>query len=252
MKEHHCEICGRILNKKIKLQGYVLCSKHLHQLLKYGKFLDNIQRTNSDLNDYNINYDENIVTFNVYNQKNIKIDEFIIDLDDINKVKYHKWRKSHDHIVTGLPSKGQQRDLSHVILNFNAKISDLVVDHINGNPNDNRKSNLRIITQAENVRNKCLCSNNTSGFNGVSFDKSRNAFASEIRIDRKRVHFMRQKQKEYAVYQRLIAEKILYKEFSRESEIKKMIDFTKNINNDKKIELENHVINKLKKHNLCA
>ena len=61
---YKCDICGRELKKKISLYGYCLCSKHMHQLLKYGKFLDNIQRTDSDLTDYTINYDTNTVTFN--------------------------------------------------------------------------------------------------------------------------------------------------------------------------------------------
>jgi len=46
------------------------------------------------------------------------------------------------------------------------------VDHINGNPCDNRKVNLRITTNQQNCENKHgTYSNNTSGYRGVSFDK---------------------------------------------------------------------------------
>ena len=44
------------------------------------------------------------------------------------------------------------------------------VDHINGNTLDNRKSNLRICTHAENLRNKNTKSKIT-GFKGVVYKK---------------------------------------------------------------------------------
>ena len=63
----------------------------MHQLHKFGKFLDNIPRTNNDLNDFIIKND--IAIFNLYNQKNIKIGEFIIDKQYLNKIRYNKWKQ---------------------------------------------------------------------------------------------------------------------------------------------------------------
>ena len=247
-----CLICGRETNKTYNLYGYKgVCSKHMHQILKYGKPLDNNPRTTKDLNDYRIEGD--IVIFNVYNQKNEKIDDFIIDLDDIEKVKYHKWRKSHNHIVTGLPAKGNQRDLSHIVLDITQeeiKNKHLVVDHINGNTMDNRKRNLRICSQSENVLNKSFMSNNTSNFIGVSYRKDRDRYDPEIRKNNIRCHLGYTIDIKEAVYKRLYAEKILFKDFANQNEIKKKENYVKDLSLEKKRELEQIVIEKLKNKKL--
>lgn len=244
-----CDICGRETNRTHRMHGYTLCSKHMHQLYTCGKFLDSNPRTNCDLNDYYILGEE--VHFNIYNQKNEKVGEFIVDKDDIEKVKYKKWRYSHSHVVTGLPSKGTQKDLSHVILDFNPKDNPgIVVDHINGNANDNRKCNLRICTQGNNVLNKSFTSNNTSGFIGVSYCKNRNRFDPEIRKDDIRCHLGYTETLEEAVYKRYIAEQLVFGEYANSIEQAKKYEFTKNLLQSKKNELYNITTKKLKNKNL--
>lgn len=46
------------------------------------------------------------------------------------------------------------------------------IDHINGNPSDNRFCNLREATRSQNMHNQGVCSNNTSGYKGVCWHKS--------------------------------------------------------------------------------
>lgn len=59
------------------------------------------------------------------------------------------------------------------------------VDHINGDPLDNRRSNLRLATHAENQRNKGRYSNNTSGYKGVSWAKKENKWQAQISFNGK-------------------------------------------------------------------
>lgn len=65
------------------------------------------------------------------------------------------------------------------------------IDHINGNKVDNGPSNLRDVPHKMNCRNQRLRSNNTTGHNGVSFDKARGKFAVLVTIDSKTSHIGR-------------------------------------------------------------
>lgn len=57
------------------------------------------------------------------------------------------------------------------------------IDHINHNRKDNRISNLRVCTQAENTRNASIRKDNTSGISGIYFDKKRNVWKVQIKKD---------------------------------------------------------------------
>lgn len=240
-----CEVCGRKTNRVYRVWGYTLCAKHMHQKHKYGKFLDNIPRTNNDLNDYEVNGEK--ATIFLYNQKNERIGSFIIDTEDLEKVKYHKWRLSHQHVCTGLPAKGTQRDVAHVVLGFVAKDNPgLVVDHINGNPMDNRKNNLRICSQGENVLNKSFVSRNTSGFIGISWKKDRDCWDPEIRLRKTRCHLGQTKNFKEAVYKRYVAEELVFEDFANSAEHRKKAAFCEAIPTDRKKLLRKIVEKKLK------
>ena len=60
------------------------------------------------------------------------------------------------------------------------------VDHINHNPYDNRKSNLRIVERIHNARNrKGRNSNNTSGYRNVTYDKKTKKYIVQLQVDGK-------------------------------------------------------------------
>lgn len=65
------------------------------------------------------------------------------------------------------------------------------IDHINGDPLDNRLVNLRQVSRTQNGRNLKKSSANTSGRTGVTWDASRSKWQAMIRIDRKNVHLGR-------------------------------------------------------------
>lgn len=66
-----------------------------------------------------------------------------------------------------------------------------IVDHINGDGLDNRRLNLRICAQRENLRNRGINRNNTSGYKGVSWENHTNKWAAKIVVDGKTIHLGR-------------------------------------------------------------
>lgn len=71
---------------------------------------------------------------------------------------------------------------------MHGELPELVIDHINGNPSDNRIKNLRVVTHQQNMWNRMVQSNNKSGYPGVYFNKSANKWHASIRVKGKRIH----------------------------------------------------------------
>lgn len=59
------------------------------------------------------------------------------------------------------------------------------VDHKNHNTLDNRKQNLRITNNADNLRNGEIRVNNKTGVKGVYFDNKRNKYVANIKVNYK-------------------------------------------------------------------
>jgi hypothetical protein len=75
--------------------------------------------------------------------------------------------------------------MSHLAwIHFYGKPALMYLDHINGNRFDNRISNLREATPAENMQNIRKAPKNSShGFLGAHFDKEKNKWRSRIRVN---------------------------------------------------------------------
>jgi HNH endonuclease len=85
-------------------------------------------------------------------------------------------------------------------------INIIEIDHINGNPADNRISNLRHVTHKENARNVGIYKNNKSGHHGVCWDAGHKAWKATIGENGKQKRLGRFKSFEQAVAVRKNAE----------------------------------------------
>ena len=191
-----CVICGR--EYKSGITGYNMCNKHYKQFKKYNKVLDTNPRTMYDPNEI-IEYD-NYAEIVLYNRDCIEIARALIDIEDVEKVKDLKWGMLNTGYVY---NKANNILLHRFIMNCD---NNMVVDHINHNSLDNRKSNLRICTQQQNIMNTSKRCTNTSGVVGVWWNKRYNKWQADIHIEGKKIYLGRFDTKEEAIKVRKQAE----------------------------------------------
>ena len=62
------------------------------------------------------------------------------------------------------------------------------IDHIDGNPANNKQDNIRLATAAQNSQNRKLPKHNTSGIKGVFWSKHKNRWHARIGHNGKKIH----------------------------------------------------------------
>lgn len=99
-------------------------------------------------------------------QNNLKT---LIDLEDLEKVCHMGWYAVYDEHTLGYYVRGGSNGtrLHRLIMETPPH---LVVDHINRNTLDNRKSNLQNVTNSGNMKNLSIRKDNRSGRKGVTLE----------------------------------------------------------------------------------
>ena len=194
-----CCICGGTY-KPYPISGSMYCYKHYQQIKQYGKIFE---ITKYDLNEIVILEDRAEIVLHSVNHN--ESGRAIIDLDDVEKVRDKKWYLSKTGYVCSKRKMGTLRLHVHVFNKSNNK--HYKIDHINRNKLDCRKENLRLANNTQNAINKSLMSNNTSGYTGVSYNKSKKRWESYIRVNKKKIRLGYHKDIKDAIIARLMAEK---------------------------------------------
>jgi hypothetical protein len=134
---------------------------------------------------------ENYAEIILLNRNKQESGRAIIDLEDIEKCKIHRWYISK--MKSGIQYASSSFHKKHLILHSFLKENNdknFEIDHINGNGLDNRKNNLRIVTHKENMNNKKkykIYKSSYSQILGIHYNKKRNIWKIDIRINGKRI-----------------------------------------------------------------
>ena len=194
-----CSCCG-IRANGANYQGKFYCNKHWQRLYYHGT---------TELQGRKIRSKFEIIE-KICKITTSKGAEIIVDASDYEKVKEHSWCISK----TGYPVariNGKVIKLMRFLLEL--KNPEIVVDHINGDPFDNRRLNLRICKNSENTRNCGISKNNKSGYPGVRMT-SHGRYNARITFNRKGIHIGNYATFEEAVKARKEAEKKYFGEFA--------------------------------------
>ena len=205
----------------------ILCGKHYSQYIKYGHFLDSDSKSCHDMNEYEITPEG--VWIYTFNRKCEPSGKFLIDLDDLERVLSKKWRYWKGRYYTGNVEIVQ---ISRFIMESS---EEEVIDHINGNPADNRRCNLRVTTQNKNLLNKELLSTNTTGISGVWYDNNRKKWCAEIKMNGIKCMLGRYDEKADAAFVRYYAETKLFKEFRSNRNDKYLVALAQTSSNKEKL-----------------
>lgn len=132
-----------------------------------------------------------------------KGEEFWVDKEDVPILQMFCWHYTKAGYLRARNLKddplkiGLRNIRLHILVmggyDENINPNKLKVDHIihpprNGCKIDNRKSNLRFVTDIQNGHNKSLAINNTTGFTGVYFHKRDNIWCASIIVEKKRIY----------------------------------------------------------------
>lgn len=111
----------------------------------------------------------------------------IVDDEDFDLLSKHRWRIAKGYALTRI-QWGKPDVLMHRLI-LGLKHGDpRQGDHINRDPLDNRRSNLRVLTQAQNQQNRGTRGTGTSQYRGVCWHARDRRWQASAKIGRKNFH----------------------------------------------------------------
>ena len=248
----YCDICGvSSLDKPVMFSAKynkLLCGKHKWELDKYGEIKNPTQYNRFDRNRYRVQ--DGIVYMDICDAFQNKVAEALFDEEYLDIVIQRKWRLTYKRhgiypYVSTKAIPGEK--IAHMPLHrFIAKLAGMdidgfEIDHINGDPMDNRKCNLRCATRHEQVSNIAPRFTNKFGIRGISFDKKYQKYTVDFQLDGLRLYFKPVKTLPEAVYIRHLAEQHFFDDVAINRHLPSMQPYIDQLSESQKRDLEAYV-----------
>lgn len=112
----------------------------------------------------------------------------LVDDEDYERVNAHKWYIFNPQLSKTTYAQRNARPVGLMHRFILDAPEGTRVDHVDGNGLNNVRSNLRLASHADNMRNRRKAVNNTSGYIGVYWDKHKSKWRARVRVNNKNNH----------------------------------------------------------------
>lgn len=147
--------------------------------------------------------------------KNNPHEILVSDKDYRRVIDAGPWYYAHHYAIRSIKKPDGKWTTERVHRFITGVQRSLEVDHRDGNGLNNQRRNLRVCTHKQNEGNRKLNKNNTSGYKGVSWNKSAGKWQVHIRKDSKSVNLGYFVDKEEAARAYDKASRMYHKTFSK-------------------------------------
>lgn len=174
--KYYCEYCGKEITQRLKKD----LKKVKQHFCNWEHFISN----NSNKVEYKEDY---VVIYVNYGEKQY---ECLVDIDDYeNKIKnlgkkIHVYKNGYCYFCVQKGEKSKKIKLYRYLLDV-LDDNSIIIDHINRNPLDNRRKNLRKANYVLNSYNSSLSKDNFTKNKGVHWMKKRKRWRGSVRINGK-------------------------------------------------------------------
>ena len=105
---------------------------------------------------------------------------FYFDRDKIDEVSKYAWYEDSIGYAQTCGNKERRHLRLHVLVK--GKKDGFVIDHIDRDKSNNKDSNLRFVTVAQNIRNQSDRTSNRSGYRGIDRQKRKDGFCYSAKV----------------------------------------------------------------------